>query len=196
MRAVTLIFAAAILTPAVASAQTDRAAAVAATLACRGLAETARLACLDAALVDLAEAFPESAGALAAPSGSATAPEPASPRRLADREAGGAPDTTAPASKAEAAAFGAEDLPRARTSDEGPRALRAEVVQTDRTASGKLIFTLDNGQVWRQIDADRGDPRPPSGDAPYAVTIRKKLFGSHRLSIEGERPAVTVRRVQ
>jgi hypothetical protein len=48
--------------------------------------------------------------------------------------------------------------------------------------SGAFVVTLENGQQWRQADAESGDratwPRPPS---TYTITISQGAFGSYIL---------------
>lgn len=71
----------------------------------------------------------------------------------------------------------------------------AVVTQLSRTARGRALFVLDNGQTWRQLDGDDAQVlEPPSGTA-LKVTIERGLFGSYRLMIEGRNGLVRVRRV-
>ena len=56
---------------------------------------------------------------------------------------------------------------------------------------GKLRFTMENGQVWKQIDSTT---LRNIGQAPWTAEIRKASFGSFLLSLNGGR-AVRVERV-
>jgi hypothetical protein len=56
---------------------------------------------------------------------------------------------------------------------------------------GKYRFTLENGQVWRQLDSTK---LRNLGDGPWKAEIRKAALGSFLLAID-ERPAVRVERV-
>ena len=58
-------------------------------------------------------------------------------------------------------------------------------------AAGKR-FTLDNGQVWEQIDDTLASHAPLSNPK---VTITGGLFNAHYLSIDGVSDSVTVRQV-
>lgn len=72
----------------------------------------------------------------------------------------------------------------------------ANVVEFSRTARGRAIFVLDNGQKWRQIDGDDAQVAEPlPGEPQLRVTIAKGLFGSYNLTIEGRNGSVKVRRV-
>ena len=55
--------------------------------------------------------------------------------------------------------------------------ISATVTDLRSTAAGDFIVTLDNGQVWRQIELDSWSP-PKKGDR---VTIRRGLLGSFLL---------------
>jgi hypothetical protein len=50
-------------------------------------------------------------------------------------------------------------------------------------ADGRLVFTLDNAQVWRQIEAE-GDLLAKEGDA---VTISRGMLGSYWLQLNSKR---------
>ena len=63
--------------------------------------------------------------------------------------------------------------------DKGPRidSIEAKVVRVSRAASGVRTVTLDNGQVWTEIEPHSG-ARLEAGDA---VTIKSGVFGSFDL---------------
>ncbi len=54
--------------------------------------------------------------------------------------------------------------------------IEATVVEVRKTKSGKVVITLDNGQVWIQADSSRA--RVSIDDK---VTIRRRSFGSYTL---------------
>ncbi len=54
--------------------------------------------------------------------------------------------------------------------------IEAIVVEVHKSASGKAVITLDNGQVWKQSDSSRA--RLSVNDK---VTIRRRSFGSYSL---------------
>jgi hypothetical protein len=60
---------------------------------------------------------------------------------------------------------------------------------------GNFTVTLDNGQVWRQLDGDTGVAhwRKPAGS--YEVTITNGAFGSHNLAVKGMPGVFKVKRV-
>ncbi len=51
------------------------------------------------------------------------------------------------------------------------------VADLRQTSGGEFIVTLDNGQIWRQIDLESWAP-PQKGDR---VTIRRGALGSFML---------------
>ncbi len=58
--------------------------------------------------------------------------------------------------------------------------------------SGKTIFKLNNGQVWQQSAAGRVYHKATDP----VVTIRKGIFGSFRLKIEGLNTRISVKRIK
>ena len=138
-----------------------------------------RLKCYDAAA-------PKAKSALAAP------PQPAQPAK----ETGvtiqnyGLPRTQ-PVMKAED--YGKPPSPP------GPQeitSISSAVVEFAKTARGKALFFLANGQVWRQLDADGTElPFPPAGTT-MKVTVENGVFGSYNLTIEGRNGLIKVTRLK
>ena len=81
----------------------------------------------------------------------------------------------------------------------GPEELKqitATVAEFAKTARGRAIFILDNGQVWRQSEGDSTDVRPPREGAAMKVTIETGALGSYNLIIEGRNGLVKVSRLK
>jgi len=66
----------------------------------------------------------------------------------------------------------------------------ARVSEVRKSATGKAIITLDNGQVWKQIDSSR--LRLSSDDQ---VTIRRASLGSFMLYKTGSKSLMRVKRI-
>jgi hypothetical protein len=62
-------------------------------------------------------------------------------------------------------------------------AIEVHISQVSQTANGRGIFTLDNGQVWRQVVAD-ADVLAKPGDV---VTISRGVLGSYWLQTKSKR---------
>ncbi|MFN7572289.1 MAG: hypothetical protein ACK5TK_12680 [Betaproteobacteria bacterium] len=75
------------------------------------------------------------------------------------------------------------------------RSISATVVEFARTPRGKALFILDNGQVWRQLDADSTDLYYPPGRSLKA-TIERGALGSYNLSVEGRNASLKVIRLK
>jgi hypothetical protein len=126
-------------------------------LGCRALTDpTARLACFDR----------ESAHLDAAPVAPAA---PAAVRPAQSKENFGLPDA-AIAKKEVAAGTRAADLP----------AIDAHITHVSVSADGQATFTLDNGQVWRQLLAE-GDLLAAPGEP---VTLSRGVFNSYWLRLK------------
>ncbi|WP_051215768.1 hypothetical protein [Ferrimonas futtsuensis] len=74
---------------------------------------------------------------------------------------------------------------------EEPEAIEAAVSKLQQDPYGKFIVTLDNGQVWKQIDSKRFRLKK---DKP--ITIKKASLGSFMLSQEGSSKSARVKRLQ
>jgi len=164
---------------------------IAGLLACRGIADAAaRLACFDRAAAALAPN----------PTASGSAP----PRALPTATIPASTASTAPsAPPAAAATVSAKPAPvlnpqqqfglpeRAVAAKEvaaGTRAadvtkIEAHLVRIAPASDGRLVFTLDNDQVWRQL-LQEADLLEKQGDA---VTISRGLLGSYWLQLKSGR---------
>ena len=71
--------------------------------------------------------------------------------------------------------------------------LNATVLEVSEGLRGNLYFHLQNGQVWRQIEAHHV-PMPANG--PFAVRISRGVFGEYRLRVGEKGRLVRIRRVQ
>jgi len=163
-------------------------------LACRALTDSAaRLACFDRETAALATAPPlptaaaspavaASPAAAATPAavtpqtGSATANAPAAPARAApvlDAQQSFGLSGSAIAAHEEAAGARPQKLAK----------LEARVVALALAGNGRTLFTLDNTQVWQQIESD-GDMLAKLGDS---ATISRGLLGSYWLQLKNGR---------
>lgn len=71
-----------------------------------------------------------------------------------------------------------------------PESILAEISAIDKTAYGKLVLSLSNGQIWRQLDSKRTTLRP--GDK---VRISSAVSGSFLLSKASGGTSIRVRRI-
>src|SRR3954468_18885906 len=77
-----------------------------------------------------------------------------------------------------------------------PAQIVASVRELSRTVRGRALFMLDNGQVWRQIDADDTNVLDPAPGKALKVTIQHGLLDSYNMVIEGRNSLIKVRRVE
>src|SRR6266851_6510460 len=70
--------------------------------------------------------------------------------------------------------------------------ITATVLELGRTARGRSIFVLDNGQVWRQIDGDDTNVQDPQPGKTMKVAIETGLglLGNYNLTIEGRNASI------
>ena len=74
--------------------------------------------------------------------------------------------------------------------------IMATVIELARTARGRSIFVLANGQVWRQLDGDDTDVQDPQPGKTMKVAIETGLLENYNLTIEGRNASIRVRRVK
>lgn len=186
---------AALFVCAPASAADARGDAAAEMLACASVrGDKARLDCFEKALPGLREAFPEAAE---------IAERRAEEARLAAREQArqefglpAAPDDALFEEKE----FGAEHLPQEAKADDDDDddvdSIEAGVADIGRSYNGKIIVFLDNGQVWRQIDADKSTPYIRSNIEGMTARVKRGFLGSYFIRLSGTHEAFKSRRVK
>ncbi|MGH8496009.1 MAG: hypothetical protein ACREVN_07715 [Gammaproteobacteria bacterium] len=161
--------------------------------ACAGLEnDELRLDCFDAlagmSAEETSEAERSASVAAAGNTGARTFPVGS---RSPDTPTAETPDPPIPAARAEPTVnrelFGMEER-----ATEGLDQIQSRYDGHFEGWSGKTLFTLENGQVWRQAEDGR---MAWSADRPM-ITIRKAMFGSFRLSVEGINQSVRVERVE
>jgi hypothetical protein len=152
-------------------------------LACRSITDSAaRLACFDRETAALASAPAETlAAAVAAPPPSAAAaPVPPAPPA--------APVPAAPVLDAQQS-FGLSGSAIAEKEEaKGARPaklakIESRVVGLALTGNGRTLFTLENSQMWRQLESD-GDMLAKLGDV---ATVSRGLLGSYWLQLKNGR---------
>jgi hypothetical protein len=146
-------------------------------LACRDISgASARLACFDhqaAALATSLKAAGSAAPAATAPPSTTTAAnQPPTHPVLDPRQQFGLPER-AVAAREVAAGTRAADATK----------VEAHLARVAPAADGRMVFTLDNDQVWRQLVAE-GELLAQQGDA---VTISRAWLGSYWLQLKSGR---------
>ena len=146
--------------------------------ACAGISKSEdRLACYDAAVAGLKQA--QQSGGVAVVSREQVAE--------AEKQAFGLgtarlSDVTRPP-EAKAAVAAPEEID----------SIKATITTAEKRSDGKFRFTLDNGQVWEQMENERNF-RVRS--TPGAAEIRKALLGSFMMNVDGSSKAIRVRRIK
>ena len=74
--------------------------------------------------------------------------------------------------------------------------ITASVLEFAKTARGRAVFILDNGQVWRQLDGDDTVVLEPQPGTTMKVTIAIGLLGNYNLTVEGRNALVRVFRLK
>jgi len=74
--------------------------------------------------------------------------------------------------------------------------VEARLVGDFKGWTGQTVFTLDNGQVWRQTKNYIRNYKPKSPIPQARVTISKGMMGSYNLRVEGIKRIVQVKRIK
>lgn len=82
--------------------------------------------------------------------------------------------------------------PLAKEKAKSAKSQTVAIRSTSKTAKGYTRFTLENGEVWEQIESARVRLGKSDTDA---LTIKRKSFGSFIGTVNGKRPSFRVRRV-
>lgn len=166
----------------------------------------ARLACYDAIAAQLKAGQVPAAAPLPVPAPAAAlrpALDPA-PVAAAPAPVVAAPTpvpAAAPPSAAKPVApevqFGSEQMPKearqATGQIEEAEEIHSALKSFSFTPTGRVIVTLDNGQVWRQIDGDSSKFRAKQGEI---VTIARAILGSYSMTVGDRNALFKVRRVR
>jgi hypothetical protein len=147
--------------------------------------DRARLACYDEALGRPAATrsnVPAAAAGAPVAAAATTAPTAAAPLAR--------PPTPSPGEAAQNFGLSAEKV----LGPQGvPTEIKAKVTAVQANEiTGRAVVTLDNGQVWQQVEATAAPKRPRAGDE---VMIRKASLDSY-LMVTPERGSARVRRVR
>ena len=90
--------------------------------------------------------------------------------------------------------LGSERLPRtASLAPKRPQEMISSVASVSYDARGRFTITLDNGQVWRQLE---GDTTVLTGSKISMVRISRGALGSYDLNIVGRNATYRVSRLQ
>lgn len=78
-----------------------------------------------------------------------------------------------------------------RVDEQGDEETTSQVVSCEQGHDGRYFFVLSNGQVWKQVNADREHFR----SCQWKVLISRDFFG-YRMQREGEQRRIRVKRVK
>lgn len=152
--------------------------------------DAARIACLEETVRMLLGTPLQASGEPASVASKETAPQDTSVAQLD------------PAPSAEPTGMGAEQVKR-RQIEKGERnrdedkaePVGAVVTEFAYTSLGNVIFFLDNGQIWRQKDADASSIRL-SKKRRYSVVISEGMLSGYRLTINELKKTLLVERLK
>lgn len=110
----------------------------------------------------------------------------------AKQAAAAAAAAAAATAAAEAEAARKDSFGKAADSADEVKSVAAAITEILRDASGKPVFILDNGQMWRQADGFT----LPNAKVGTKVTVKRGAMGSYRLQPENSNRSVQVIRMR
>lgn len=116
-------------------------------------------------------------------------------RVLAHHDSASAPSARPAVAAKPNADFGSERLQKDDATPQQRESMTAKVAQVHWNPFKHFSITLDNGQVWRQLDADT-DTAVGRLNPAATVKITRGFLGSYSLAVEGEWGLYKVKRVK
>jgi len=94
--------------------------------------------------------------------------------------------------------FGSERIPEKRKERENKRlkSILSKVVEIRISKFGKVTLTLENGQVWRQLNSDSKVLRINGKDKLYTAKVKRSIMGNYMLTIKELKRTIRVRRIK
>lgn len=108
-------------------------------------------------------------------------------------------ETRAPNQVAEAPEdFGDEAIPDVQRDKDGKRikAINAKVVEIRVNSLGTATVSLDNGQVWRQLDSDNKKLHFGNSERLLTAKVKRSLFGNYMMTVNELHRTIRVRRIK
>jgi hypothetical protein len=164
--------------------------AIDAALGCRSIADnTERLACFDGAMSGIDSARTEHAAETAAKK-AAKEKKKKDDFGLKGREVVVLDNTEEN--------FGGEAVPEVRAAQEAKRlkSIAATATSIKVNSLKQATLTLDNGQVWKQLESDNVSLPPMREGKSYAVTIKRGTMGNYMAVIEDLNRSIRVTRIK
>jgi hypothetical protein len=152
-------------------------------IACRDISDAAaRLACYDRETAALVNAAARPASLAAAPAATAPASGAATPASAAPAPVGAPPLSSVQKFGLTDSAIAANEVSAGLRAAKESK-IEARIAGLAMGGNGRVSFTLDNSQVWRQLESD-GDLLARLGDT---VTISRGLLNSYWLQLKNGR---------
>jgi hypothetical protein len=174
--------------PALAASPIEK--AIDAAMACRAMTDNAqRLACFDAAMGGIETAKAEETTRVAEK-------KAAKEKKKKDDFGLRGNDVIVMADTEEN--FGGEAVPEIRAAQEEKRlkAITANATTIKVNSLKQATLTLDNGQVWKQLESDTESLPQRADGKSYPVTIKRATMGNYMLTIEELHRTIRVTRVK
>ncbi|GJL90977.1 hypothetical protein [Hyphococcus sp.] len=94
--------------------------------------------------------------------------------------------------------FGSENIDQVRREKEAKRlkSIEAKVVEIRVNSLKVATVSLENGQVWRQLDSDDKVLHFGSKDRLYTAKVKRGAFGNYMLTVNELHTTIRVRRVK
>ena len=94
--------------------------------------------------------------------------------------------------------FGSENIDEVRRQKEAKRlkSIEASVVEFSINSLNVATVSLENGQVWRQLDSDDKVLRFGNKERLYTAKVKRGAFGNYMLTVNELHTTIRVRRIK
>lgn len=93
--------------------------------------------------------------------------------------------------------FGANALVSADKGEDGRlKSITAKVVEIRMNSLNVATLTLENGQVWRQLDSDDKTLRFGDRERLFTAKVKRSVFGNYMLTVPELHTTIRVRRIK
>ena len=94
--------------------------------------------------------------------------------------------------------FGDEAIADVRRDKDGKRikSINAQVVEISLNSMGRATVSLDNGQVWRQLDSDDKKLHFGKRERLFTAKVKRSAFGNYMMTVNELHRTIRVRRIK
>ena len=123
-------------------------------------------------------------------------PQESKPHITASQSAVKTPQAVAPAVTPKPALSAEQQFGKSVVADKSLKSITSNIKSAQASRSGKILVTLENGQVWQQLSSDNFKITPTRLRRQTSVVIKRAALGSFSMKIEPWGRSMKARRIK